>query len=448
MATQSRLDNLHSGTSFTGKPEQVVESNVKPLMDNEKFETQLAAIKPTKRARVRRLFRERQQIEGCPSPVSSSTATAPIAKAAATRLAPNASPTQAWPDSTKRIYLFYEKPTVSPKRYPDGASTTNIASSAIQAEAQPRGPPDPDEGAYRAGILDKHGQFRADPLSENHTPCYDHRQQGDVLESSNIKDPRPTKRSRKTDKRWEDVAQILSELYRKGTSDVESTILEGPFEEMEWSVVPSGNPRNRDIHRRERYCLGCRYWPQELLSFMENIRGNTPHQLKGATCRSNCIETERSGGPYSGKPMGPMPEDEYQATSNVCSVSSELGGCTEPLNGNDRMVTFEQSILPIGKEVREARRGPLCISDQQEDTKILQLVSGPPIYRTERAEVQLGRLEAPLLLPALELDCTDSPEDEARADYNDCNYTRMKVRDLVSGNVSTIDFTATNSTSN
>ncbi|OMJ23307.1 hypothetical protein AYI70_g2357 [Smittium culicis] len=204
---------------------------------------------------------------------------------------------------------FDEESVESPKRYSDGAATTNIASSAIQAEAQPRGPPDPGGGggiptnkeshrggdeskprilqkfilhskedwgathrntcvfvgieeatsslfyrsvfaessyihknpassselctdsedrgisilgrpdnsrriersmhethraykfeAYRAGILDKHGQVRADPLSENHTPWYDH-----------IKG---------TDKFWEFVAQMPNELYRKGTSDL------------------------------------------------------------------------------------------------------------------------------------------------------------------------------------------------------------------------------------
>ncbi|OMJ23230.1 hypothetical protein AYI70_g2392 [Smittium culicis] len=91
MVTHSRLDNLHSGMSFIGNPEQVVEFGVKTLMDSEKFETQLAAIKPTKRARVRRPFRGRHQIEGRPSPVSSSTAASLITEAAATRSAPNAS---------------------------------------------------------------------------------------------------------------------------------------------------------------------------------------------------------------------------------------------------------------------------------------------------------------------------------------------------------------------
>ncbi|OMJ21995.1 hypothetical protein AYI69_g5579, partial [Smittium culicis] len=61
MATQSRLDNLHTGMNFTGKPDQIVESNVKPLMDSEKFEAQLAASKSTRRPRVRKPFRGRQQ---------------------------------------------------------------------------------------------------------------------------------------------------------------------------------------------------------------------------------------------------------------------------------------------------------------------------------------------------------------------------------------------------
>ncbi|OLY78358.1 hypothetical protein AYI68_g7594 [Smittium mucronatum] len=475
--------------------------------------------------------------------------------------------------STKRLERFDEESAASPKRYPGRATTTKITSSAIQAEAKPRGPPDPDGGggiptnkeyhrrggdyepmflqqfilqskedgrdktyigsketelvsrgkklqdrvpeinlqdnqkkrfydvpgfqgrilaypnqefdqkmlallfrwtklpvpcstaqislsphtftkilrpvlnwkqiqkirvykfeACRAGILYKQVQIRVDPLSENHTPWYDYRQQGDVLESSKIKAPRPKMRSRKIDKCWEHVAQMLSELYCKDKSDdgsaikvkinaaptageeeqilveecfmdidgastgrknSESTILEGPFEESEWSVVPAGNPRNRNIHRCERYCLGRLHWPQELLWFI-----------------------------------------------------SKTGECNEPFKDNDRMVTFEQDILSIGKEVREAQLEPLCISYIQEDTKILQLVPGPSIYRPERAAVQLGRTEEPLLLPSLELDCTGSPEYEMRADNNDCTYTRMDIFDFVPGNVSTFDLAATNSSSN
>ncbi|OMJ21763.1 hypothetical protein AYI70_g3276 [Smittium culicis] len=61
METQSRLDNLHTGMNFTGKPDQIVESDVKPLMDSEKFEAQLVASKTARRPRVRKPFRGRQQ---------------------------------------------------------------------------------------------------------------------------------------------------------------------------------------------------------------------------------------------------------------------------------------------------------------------------------------------------------------------------------------------------
>ncbi|OLY78753.1 hypothetical protein AYI68_g7193, partial [Smittium mucronatum] len=192
--------------------------------------------------------------------------------------------------------------------------------------------------AYRAGILDKHDQVRADPLSENHTPWYDHRQQKDVIESSNIKDTRPTMRSSKTDKRWENVAQMLSKLYMKCTSDVGGAITgklmlsrlpelknKSRLKNASWKSMISGGPIGYDLLRQYDHP-----------SIRKGIRWNYFTQTSQ----------------HSGTPMGAFPEDEYQASSNVCTVSSEPGGCTEPLNCNERMVAFEQDILSIGKEAR------------------------------------------------------------------------------------------------
>ncbi|OMJ24542.1 hypothetical protein AYI69_g4596 [Smittium culicis] len=337
--------------------------------------------------------------------------------------------------------------------------------------------------ANQAGIFDKNSQVGTDPLSENHTPWYDHRQPGHVLESSNDKDSRPTARRWETDKRRQDVAQRLSELYMKGTSDVkpilvdefvmdidglpirrrstESTYLEGPFEEMEWSVVPVGNSRSRGIHICERDGLGYRHWPQKLLWLMEKIRGYTPHQLQGAACSSICLATERNCEPvssdllrqydhpsickeiwwnyltrtsqHSGTPVGALREDEYQASSHECYGNSEPSGCIEPNNCTDRVVNFEQDILSIEQEIREARRRTHRIRDQQEGTKILQLVPGPTICRPERVAIQLVELEEPVLQPILEPDFTCSPEGETRADYYYSNYTCMNISDLFSG---------------
>ncbi|OMJ07716.1 hypothetical protein AYI69_g11349 [Smittium culicis] len=649
MATQARLDNLYSGMSFTGKPEQVVESEVKPLMESEKFDTQLAAIKPTKRSRVRRPFRGRQQIEGRPSPASSITATAPIIEAAATRPAPNSSrggfqrgargrvrgSQRAWAKladnqwvrnivekgfqvpfkklesnskdfEENRQSLFEDQNCkASPKIDIDGASPTDNASYAIQAEAQPRGPPEPNgrgggstnEEGHRGedrrttpsigsketepeprgnkildgtssinlqdnpekGLYDVLGfegripayfdtqvvqkvltfllertklpvprtnvwsvtklpyphknpapsselgtnpenqgsSILGRPDNKNHTPWYDHRQPVYVLESSNDKDSRPTARSRETDKRRQDVAQRPREIYRKGTSDfsgaptgkINAAPTTGAKEPIlnlllwrdhlkKWNdlSLSAGNPRSRGINRYERYGLGYRHWPQELLWIMEQIRAHTPHQLQGAACSSICLANERNCGSvssdllrqyyhpsickeiwwnyltrtsqHSGTPVGTLPEDEYQASGNVCSVSSEPSGCSEPLNCTDRVVNFEQDILSIGQEIREARRRTLRIRDQQEGTKILQLVPGPTICGPERAAIQLVELEEPVLLPTLEPDFTGSPEGETRADYDDSNYACMDISDLVSGHTNAIDLPTTNSTSN
>ncbi|OMJ27481.1 hypothetical protein AYI69_g3077, partial [Smittium culicis] len=520
MAAQARLVNLHSGMSFTVKPEQVVETEVKPLMDSEKFDTQIAAIKPNKRARVRRPFRGRQQIEGRPRTVSFITATAPITEAAATRPAPNSSRGGGGRESEPRILQQF---ILHPKE--DRRTTPSIGSK--EAEPAPGGK-EPQDGIPSINLQDNQEKGLYYVLGfEERIPAYfdtqvvesytldDHRQPGHVLESYNVKDSRPTARTRETDKRRKDVAQRPSELYRKGTSDVsgaptgkinaaptvgaeetilvvervmeidglpirrnntESNVLEGPFEEMKWSVVPAGTPRSRGIHRFERYGLGYRHWPQELLWLMEKIRGYTPHKLQGAACSSNCLATERNRGPvssdllrqhdhpsickeiwwnyltrtsqHSRTPVGTLPEDEYQASSHVCSVSSEPSGCSEPLNCTDRVVNFKQSILSIGQEIREARRRPLRIRDQQEGTKILQLVPGPTICRPERAAIQLVELEEPLLLPTLEPDFTGSPEGETRADYDDSNYASMDISNLVPGHANTIDLPTTNSTSN
>ncbi|OMJ26248.1 hypothetical protein AYI70_g322 [Smittium culicis] len=60
MTTHARRDNLHSGMAFTRKPGKLVKTDVKKLMDSERFETQLAAIKPNKRARVTPVLQRRR----------------------------------------------------------------------------------------------------------------------------------------------------------------------------------------------------------------------------------------------------------------------------------------------------------------------------------------------------------------------------------------------------
>ncbi|OMJ12114.1 hypothetical protein AYI69_g9553 [Smittium culicis] len=206
---------------------------------------------------------------------------------------------------------------------------------------------------------------------QNHTPWYDHRKSGYGLESSNDKDPRPTKGTSDfsgapTGKiNFSPTAgaeePILVEVRVMDInvipirrSNTESTVLERPFEEVEWCVVPAVNPR-------------------------EQIRGYTPDQLQGAACSSICLATERNLGPVSSDLLKKYDHPRIserlwehcmktntRPQSHVFPVSSEPSGCSDPLNCTDRVVNFEQEILSIGQEIREARRGPLSIRDQQD----------------------------------------------------------------------------------
>ncbi|OMJ16596.1 hypothetical protein AYI69_g7779 [Smittium culicis] len=193
METQARLDNLLRGISFTGNPEQVVGSEVKPLIVSEKFDTQLAAIKPTKSARLHycngadhrscrnktgseflrwgvsegshgQRSREPKSLEkshgqsvgpenrgeGIPRTFQDIGIKQQGLRGKQTKYFCVAGPlgwpkaTQAWPASTKKREMVGEEFAASPKSDIDGASPTDNASYAIQAEAQPRGPPEPN----------------------------------------------------------------------------------------------------------------------------------------------------------------------------------------------------------------------------------------------------------------------------------------------------------------
>ncbi|OMJ19676.1 hypothetical protein AYI69_g6528 [Smittium culicis] len=71
--TQGRLDNLHKGMDLPGKPQKLVDSDTKPLMDQEKLEALIVSKKPEKRARIRKPFRGRQQL-GTQNSTGSNTA--------------------------------------------------------------------------------------------------------------------------------------------------------------------------------------------------------------------------------------------------------------------------------------------------------------------------------------------------------------------------------------
>ncbi|OLY82297.1 hypothetical protein AYI68_g3585 [Smittium mucronatum] len=71
--------------NFIENPKHFVESYVKPLIDSEKFDAQLAANNTSKRPKFRKPFRGRQQFEGRSSLIGTNPATALITETAAPR---------------------------------------------------------------------------------------------------------------------------------------------------------------------------------------------------------------------------------------------------------------------------------------------------------------------------------------------------------------------------
>ncbi|OMJ09723.1 hypothetical protein AYI70_g10769, partial [Smittium culicis] len=59
--TQKILENLNKGMELPGKPQQLIEPETKPLMDQEKLEALITSRNPEKRSIVRNPFRGRQQ---------------------------------------------------------------------------------------------------------------------------------------------------------------------------------------------------------------------------------------------------------------------------------------------------------------------------------------------------------------------------------------------------
>ncbi|OMJ17049.1 hypothetical protein AYI70_g6220, partial [Smittium culicis] len=83
IVTQVRLDNLHKELDLPGKPNQLVESENKPLMDQEAFEALITKKPAAKRQRVQP-FRKRQQSTTSKESYSSNTVTALNTAAATT----------------------------------------------------------------------------------------------------------------------------------------------------------------------------------------------------------------------------------------------------------------------------------------------------------------------------------------------------------------------------
>ncbi|OMJ11506.1 hypothetical protein AYI69_g9804 [Smittium culicis] len=303
--TQGRLDNLHKELELPGKPQQLVEIGIKPLMDQEKLDALLASKKPEKRSRIRKPFRGRQQA-GTQNSTFSKPATAQNNEAEITPAATNSHLQTSnfrgrghgrgrgshlekthrqqvgVQGGLERLERFGKE--VAAQISADGTAAINITPATQQTKDQPRGPPDPDRGSpyfqYQGpqtrghknheswdGDFEISGEFHWKGTGHVYSP------------DSGTINVEKALRAEERLPRQDEIMDI--ECYSDGTSDPESTILDQPAEIMEWSVLPTREPRTGDIYRCQRHGMGDRCGLPILLGIVESLGGVDSHQRQG-----------------------------------------------------------------------------------------------------------------------------------------------------------------------
>ncbi|OMJ22251.1 hypothetical protein AYI69_g5463 [Smittium culicis] len=174
---------------LSGKPKQLLDSDTKPLMDQEKLDALISNKKPEKGARIHKPFRGRQQL-GTQNSTGRNTAQAQTTEAAVPSATVNSSTgspvggrlaifRSAWTKLTNRDWVQnivekgfripfrkseskskdYEESAASLKNNSIGAATVEVTSDTQQEENQSRGPPD----SYRRGSIST--------VQESHRGC-------------------------------------------------------------------------------------------------------------------------------------------------------------------------------------------------------------------------------------------------------------------------------------
>ncbi|PVU96384.1 hypothetical protein BB561_001219 [Smittium simulii] len=105
---------------------------------------------------------------------------------------------------------------------------------------------------------------------------------------------------------------------------------------------------------------------------------------------------------------------KHPPSDRICLISSKPSECTKQAHSSNRMVAFRKSVQGSGDDIRAPQRGIVCGKQKQESISILQLVHGQEINRAECLDVQLSKVEQPILLPSLEPYTQGNPETNKR----------------------------------
>ncbi|PVU91406.1 hypothetical protein BB561_004407 [Smittium simulii] len=277
------------------------------------------------------------------------------------------------------------------------------------------------------------------------------------LKESHRRSKRLTQRSFKTNKDKADNSTKSGKLYRKGTGYVNSSatgtiyvdtspriekefsrkiktvdfagcynrtsnskfkILEDTIESMERSVISPGDARDRSIYRRQRHSLGNYSKLAVLLRLMEPVTGVDAYQRQkvidyiicptAKECGwSLCVSLFRQHYNFSvcKKVWGASSPKLLEISENIWKHCINTN--TRPqADGSNRMVNDSSDVYNTEQDIRNSRRGSICVLQECKNKELLQLVCRPQGSGSERTNLQLAEMGQSILLLTVELDCT------------------------------------------
>ncbi|OMJ18863.1 hypothetical protein AYI70_g5088 [Smittium culicis] len=131
--------------------------------------------------------------------------------------------------------------------------------------------------------------------------------------------------------------------------------------------------------------------------------------------------------------MRSLSENGNETSSYIFPLGTQSNRCSEQVNRTDRIFSFTR----VNKhfELNEGR-------------SLLQLVPRYECIRPERTELQLVRIQKPLLLPTVEPNLPSSAEGQERKSNNDSGNSIMEVNNLFSRPHGLVNLKTTPPTSN
>ncbi|OMJ23625.1 hypothetical protein AYI70_g2153 [Smittium culicis] len=437
--TQVRQENLHKGIDLPGKPKKLVDSDTKPLMDQEKLDALIARKNPEKRARICKSFCGRQQF------VPHTTFWS-ITKPAYVYQGAETSIDMGTVTENAGISVF--------RRPPD--------SGRIEGESKRRNhPPPPKQVITHLGVQINSREMilKAPSLKVRDL----RRETSKLLNIGNISGPvawtiNGTKTFRTEKHRTLDAEIPYSFSYAHGTSDSEFEILEGATDQI-----------------FQRQSMGCSFGFKFLLQNMEYTGGIDAYQCQTAPSDFICTASEGSYRPINPNIFGQysntgireeiwrcyfdqiirnrrasidtLPQNQHSPPSNVRTFSIEPCRCTEQVNSTNGMFSVGPNIRHAQLTIRTSRRGPIRYQLEQEAENLLKLVPRHQCYGCEFAEIQLEGSEEPICVSPMELDITGNTEGQTEQTDNNSDNTTIEIGDLVPRTSQPIDFPVATSTS-